>query len=298
MGVVDAGRFHRLGLAVRDVDAAEGWLRRTFGAARTKGTGAPHQRAEAGTHAADEPDMRGASTRLLWHGGYPAILLGAADEDSVIGRFLQRWGPGLHSVAWEIGDMWAAEHRLRDRGIRIAAVNVAGRHFFMHPQDTHGLLMEWTDTFFVDDHRPTERLDPARVTVAPAEGGGEVEGAALAWVTAVVRDAASTAAFLGDLAGARPVAGNAQRDARVETTVDVAVGDVTIRLVTPRTPASAYHAVLEAGPRLWSYALRVPHLDAALEALERHGVRVCGREGGLAWTDPASTMGIPMELTG
>jgi catechol 2,3-dioxygenase-like lactoylglutathione lyase family enzyme len=299
MGLVDAGKFHRLGLAVRSAAPSEDWYRHVLGAAPLAAAERPHQ--PPGARPKPGADLEGADTRLLWHGGYPAILLAASSPNSVVGRFLQRRGPGLHSVAWQIPDMWTSEHRLRERGIRIAAVNIPGRHFFMHPADTHGILMEWTDTFFSDDHRPDARgdepLDPALVDPAPSEGGGIVSSASLAWITAVVADAGATAAFLAEIAGARTVEGNARRADDVEQTVDVVIGDVTLRLVTARSPRSRYGPVLAAGPRLWSYALRVPDLDAALAALQREGIETLGRDGDLAWTEPDSTLGVPIEWT-
>jgi len=99
------------------------------------------------------------------------------------------------------------------------------------------------------------------------------------------------------LADARPVEGNPTGPEDVERTVDVAVGDVTVRLVTPRSPESRYATVLERGPRLWSYTLRVADLDAALAELDAAGIPTIHRDGNLAATDPAATLGVPMEWT-
>lgn len=299
MGAVDAGRFHRLGLAVKDAGAAAEWYQHILGAAPLRGTERPHQGSDDMPDASGVADLEGADTRMVWHGGYPAIFLAASAPDGVVGRFLARWGPGVHSVAWEVADLWTSEHHLRALGIGITGVNVPGRHFFQHPRDTHGVLMEWTDTFFAEDHRGPRGMvvSPGQVVPAPGEGGGVVGGAVLAWVTAAVADAAATAAFLGRLTGAPTIEGNARRDEGIEQAVDVVIGDVTLRLVTPRAKSSRYHSVLAVGPRLWSYALRVPDLEAALAALDREGVETLGREGLLAWTDPAQTLGVPIEWT-
>jgi methylmalonyl-CoA/ethylmalonyl-CoA epimerase len=286
MALVAPGLFHRLGIAVDDVGGAAAWFRRVMGSVPVAGTERPFQETPVG----GTLEQEGATAGMLWHGGLPLLLLGAATPASPIGRHITRWGTGMHSVAWEIEDMWSAEHLLRLRDIRITGVNVPGRHFFMHPADTHGVLIEWTDTRIVGD--------PRRGHQGPAEGPGVVGGVqGIAWVTAVVADADATASLLVDLMGSKSVTGNPAGDKGVEHTVDLAVGDVTLRLVTPRTDASRYMPALAAGSRLWSYAVSVPDLDHALEGLESAGVKVLDRAGPIAWTDPATTAGIPIQWT-
>jgi catechol 2,3-dioxygenase-like lactoylglutathione lyase family enzyme len=278
--------FHRLGLVVDDLAAADSWYRRVMGCKPVSGSERPHQDIPV----ANVLDLDGATSRMLWHGGLPLILLGAATPDGPVGRLLARWGAGMHSVAWEIDDMWTVEHLLRQCDIRIVGVNIPGRHFFMHPADTDGVLMEWTDTLITGD--------PRRGHPAPAESAGIVGGVrGIAWITAVVADADATAERLGDMAAAQPVTGNPTASQSVERTIDVRVGDVTLRLITPRSKASRYMSVLQRGPRLWSYAVRVPDLGAAVTGLAEAGIKVLDRTGALAWTDPATTLGIPIEWT-
>lgn len=284
--LVQPGLFHRLGLAVEDAAAAHDWYERVMGSVRVAGTIRPHQERPI----ADTLSQEGADARLLWHGGLPLILLGASRPDGPVGRHIARWGTGLHSVAWEIPDMWTVDHLLRQRDIRVTGVNLPGRHFFMHPGDTHGVLIEWTDTSIVGDPRRGDQRPPE----TPGVVGG-VQG--IAWITAVVADADATAALLVDIADGKLVTGYPAAAVGVERTVDVQVGDVVMRLITPRSDASRHVAALDIGPRLWSYAVRVPDLDAALTGLEGAGVKVLGRMGPVAWTDPATTVGIPIEWT-
>jgi catechol 2,3-dioxygenase-like lactoylglutathione lyase family enzyme len=285
MALVEPGLFHRLALAVEDAGATDAWFRRVLGAAPVTAPERPFQ---------DEPvggvlELDGADSRMVWLGGLPFIFLGAATPDGPVGRFIQRWGPSVHSLAWEIEDMWTVEHVLDQAGYHITGVNIPGRHFFMHPRDTDGVLLEWTDTSIGGD--------PRRGNPDPGEGGGVVDVTGIAWVTAVVADADATAARLTEMAAATPVTGNPTGDQAAERTIDLAVHDVTVRLVTPRSDASRFHPVLERAPRLWSYTARVPDLDAALAALESDGIKTLGRQGAVAWTDPATTLGVPMEWT-
>ena len=142
-------------------------------------------------------------------------------------RFLERYGPGVHSLAWRSRTCGPSRTSL-SRGIRIGAVNIPGRHFFMHPRDTHGVLMEWTDDTFGGNKRHQD------------EGGAIIDVAGLAWVTTAVADAESTATFLTELASATPVGGNARGPEDRELTIDLRIGDMTLRLVTPLSPESPY----------------------------------------------------------
>ena len=269
--------FHRLALAVTDVSAASLWLERTLGAFAIQGSeGLMQPRPDR-----DLGSLAGTETRLLWVGGYPVILLGGG----VVANFLERHGPGVQSWAWEVDDNWEVEHVVRDQGIDVISPNLPGRFFFMQPRQTFGLLWEWCDGKMPRDQRAVE----------PGKGVVTVE--ALAWITGVVADADATARWITDIMEATPVEGNAAGPPAVERTIDLAVGDVTVRLVTPLSEASRYAPVLERGPRVHSFAVRVADLDASLDALARDGVATIYREGALAATEPASTLGIRVDWT-
>jgi hypothetical protein len=159
------------------------------------------------------------------------------------------------------------------------------RLFFMNPKQTHGLLLEWCD----GDLTPTKPEKPPPSPLLP--------GAEIAWFTGVVADATEVAAWFSDLAETATVVGEPAGPQELETTVDLRVGDITMRLVTPRSPDSRYAPFLADGPRLHSFAVRVPDLDAALATLAEHGVRTSCREGRLASTDPADTFGLRIDWT-
>ena len=282
MALIEPGPLHRVALAVEDAGAANDWFEQVLGVSPL----GPGRLATPGDGATPgEDDLEGTDTRLFHLGGFPFILLSKGAPGGPVSNFLSRWGPGVHSLAWEVEDMWSVQNLLIRNGIRIGAVNIPGRHFFMHPRDTHGVLMEWTDDSFGDPALWSDGGD--RIV--------DVDG--LAWVTAVVADAAGTADFLAGLCAATVVDGNAQGAGDRELTVDVNIGDMTLRLITPRSPESRYAGVLSNAPRLCSFALRVPDLDTALKALDAEGVPTIEREGEFAVTDPAATFGIPIEWT-
>lgn len=73
-------------------------------------------------------------------------LLEATDDESVIARFIEKRGPGLHHIALRVDDLFATAARLKDRGCRLLNEprRGAGGHIyaFIHPASTDGVLLE------------------------------------------------------------------------------------------------------------------------------------------------------------
>jgi catechol 2,3-dioxygenase-like lactoylglutathione lyase family enzyme len=287
MGMIKPGPMHRLAVAVENAHDAPAWFARVFGFAEVGAAVVPFT-PERSTMADEIRQLEGSENTMSWHGGLPLLFLAPFGEDGYVHQHLRRWGSGIHSLAWEVEDMWAPAERLRARELRITGINIPGRHFFVHPRDTHGLMVEFTDTYWAND--------PRRGGSRPELSAGVIEDVTVAWVTAVVEDATATAHLFEDLVGATPVS-DKPRPTSTDEVADVEVGDLTLRLVTPGSGDSRFAGVLERGPRLYSYALAVPDLDAAASALEAEGAVVAGRADGVVWVDPASTFGIPLELT-
>lgn len=89
-------------------------------------------------------------------------LLEPLRADSVIGRFLQKRGPGLHHVALHVDDIAATLASLKARGARLISEKVqvgAGGHlyFFVHPSSAGGVLLEICQD-------PGQRLDQQPVS--------------------------------------------------------------------------------------------------------------------------------------
>ena len=152
MSIVRAGPVHRLAVAVEDSDAAAAWFRQTFGASDLGAAGIPFLD-ETATVVDEIRRMEGSHSQMFWQAGCPLLFLAPLGNAGYVHQHLSRWGPGVHSLAWEIDDMWSADARLRERDLRITGVNIPGRHFFLHPRDTDGVLIEFTDTYFERDPR-------------------------------------------------------------------------------------------------------------------------------------------------
>jgi methylmalonyl-CoA epimerase len=74
-------------------------------------------------------------------------LLQPTAPDSTVQKFLDRRGPGLHHIAYRVPDIAAALERLAAAGVRLIDREPrpgAGGHrvAFLHPQSTHGVLVE------------------------------------------------------------------------------------------------------------------------------------------------------------
>lgn len=73
--------------------------------------------------------------------------LESTDPDGPIGRFLQKRGPGIHHLAFEVDDVDAAVAELLAKGVRMVdRAPRPGAHgnriAFIHPAETGGVLVE------------------------------------------------------------------------------------------------------------------------------------------------------------
>jgi methylmalonyl-CoA/ethylmalonyl-CoA epimerase len=78
-------------------------------------------------------------------------LMRATRDDSPVGKFLAKRGPGLHHVAFAVEDIEAALAQAREAGLElIDAVPRHGMHggriAFVHPKSMGGVLTELVET--------------------------------------------------------------------------------------------------------------------------------------------------------
>lgn len=84
-------------------------------------------------------------------GGRQVIeLIEKTSDDSPIARFLERRGPGIHHIAFQVGDLDAALGRLKTAGVRLIDEQPRPGAFgkriaFIHPKATGGILIELCD---------------------------------------------------------------------------------------------------------------------------------------------------------
>ena len=83
--------------------------------------------------------------------GEPIVeLLEAEDENSPIGRFIDRRGPGIHHICFAVDDLDATLERCRKAGLQLIdekpRIGAEGKRIaFLHPRSTGGVLIELSD---------------------------------------------------------------------------------------------------------------------------------------------------------
>ena len=125
-------RVDHIGVAVEDLDAAIALHERDYGMALV------HR---------EVVDEQGVEAVLLDVGENHVELLRPLSEDTPVGRFLASRGPGLHHVAYQVGDVDSTLAQLRERGLRLIdetpRTGIRGsRVAFLHPAASGGVLTE------------------------------------------------------------------------------------------------------------------------------------------------------------
>jgi methylmalonyl-CoA epimerase len=92
-------------------------------------------------------EEQGVEAVLLDVGENHVELLAPLAADTPVGRFLAKQGPGLHHVAYQVDDIDATLHALKQAGMRLIdeqpRTGIRGsRVAFMHPRATAGVLTE------------------------------------------------------------------------------------------------------------------------------------------------------------
>jgi len=120
-----------LGIAVRSLDAALGFYAEQLGFPAS-----PRETVE----------QEKVNVVMLPAGGPRIELLEATSADSVIAKFIEKRGEGLHHVALKVADLGGTVESLKAHGARLLNEprTGAGGHLyvFVHPSSTGGVLLE------------------------------------------------------------------------------------------------------------------------------------------------------------
>jgi methylmalonyl-CoA/ethylmalonyl-CoA epimerase len=126
------GRIDHIGVAVADLDAAIDLHVGAYGMELV------HR---------ETVESQGVEAVLLDVGENHVELLSPLGDDTPVGRFLAKRGPGLHHVAYQVGDIDAALSSLRESGVKLideeprAGIR-SSRVAFLHPGASGGVLTE------------------------------------------------------------------------------------------------------------------------------------------------------------
>ena len=129
---MDVRSLHHVAMAVEDLEGAVETYRRLFGAEI-------EERARL--------DEQGVEAVYLRLGEGRVELVSALAEDTPVGRFIASRGPGMHHVAFGVGDVRCAVDDLARAGADVIEPGPRpglGGHevAFVHPDSLHGVLAE------------------------------------------------------------------------------------------------------------------------------------------------------------
>jgi methylmalonyl-CoA epimerase len=129
---VEATGIHHLGVAVEDLDEAVMTYERLFGA-----------RVEHRETVLDQ-GVEAASLRV---GESRVELLASLGDETPVGKFLAKRGPGMHHVAYSVADLPASLAELERQGAELIDLQPRRGLFglevaFVHPDAAHGVLAE------------------------------------------------------------------------------------------------------------------------------------------------------------
>jgi len=120
-----------LGIAVRSLDDALKFYEKQLGLRVSLREHVAHEKVNVAMLPAGEPRIE---------------LLEADGPESVIAKFIEKRGEGLHHIALRVPDLAAAVERLRASGSRLLNEPRAGAgghlYVFVHPSSTGGVLLE------------------------------------------------------------------------------------------------------------------------------------------------------------
>ena len=124
--------IHHLGVAVENLDEALATYERLFGAEL-------EHRAQV--------DDQGVEAAAVLVGSGRVELLAPLGDETPVGKFLAKRGPGMHHVAYEVDDVQAELDRLSAAGAELIDAEPRPGLFglqvaFVHPDAVHGVLTE------------------------------------------------------------------------------------------------------------------------------------------------------------
>lgn len=157
-------RVDHVAIVVEDIEAALSFWRDALGLPLT--------------HVEDVPDQESV-VAFLPTGDSEVELVKPTSDTSGVSRFLQRRGPGIHHICFEVNDLEACLARLEERQVRLInrepILGTAGKRIaFIHPESTHGVLVE---LYELTQEEPAIRLERARTLADRVLDEGQVMAA-------------------------------------------------------------------------------------------------------------------------
>lgn len=125
-------KIEHIGIAVKDLDKSNVLFAAIFGK--------PHYKVE-------EVESEGVKTSFFQVGSNKIELLEGTNENSLISKFIDKKGEGVHHIAFAVDDILSEVMRLKNEGfIVLDETPKKGADnklvVFLHPKSTNGVLIE------------------------------------------------------------------------------------------------------------------------------------------------------------
>jgi methylmalonyl-CoA/ethylmalonyl-CoA epimerase len=125
-------RIHHVAILVEDIEAALGFWRDILGIEPATVIDTPQEAARIAFLPVAQTEIE---------------LVQPTTADSGLSRFLERHGPGMHHICFEVTDLQGTLDRLKSRGVQLIndqpRLGEDGRWYaFIHPKSAGGVLVE------------------------------------------------------------------------------------------------------------------------------------------------------------
>ncbi len=122
-------RFNHVGIAVKDLDKAVAFFEEMYGTRLIR---------------RDRYEAQQFETALVGIGDMRLELIASLDPESLIARFIEDRGEGIHHMSLEVDQFEQAIREFRGKGLKLLGVAETGdfKAAFIHPQGNLGVLTE------------------------------------------------------------------------------------------------------------------------------------------------------------
>ena len=125
-------KIDHIGIAVKDLTVSNALFEKLLGVS-------PYKQ--------EEVESEGVTTSFFKSDTSKIELLASTDENSVIAKFIEKKGEGMHHIAFEVDDIEQEIRRLKEEGFHVLnEIPKKGADnklvVFLHPKSTNGVLIE------------------------------------------------------------------------------------------------------------------------------------------------------------
>jgi methylmalonyl-CoA/ethylmalonyl-CoA epimerase len=125
-------RIDHIAIVVEDIETTLGFWRDALGLELAHIEDVPEQKSEVAFLPVGESEVE---------------LVRPTTDDSGVAKYLQKRGPGMHHICFEVDDIEGALRQLKARGVRLInetpVPGAGGKQIaFIHPESTSGVLVE------------------------------------------------------------------------------------------------------------------------------------------------------------